>query len=123
MKNAVFAMVFSGILGMGAAGCGSSNSSDKPDTGGAGGAGGAGGGSDPMSQVCDKLETCQTLSTTMSGVTTAADCKQKGSALLTLAPASMLPQIEQMLNGCLAKTDCAEFTGCIKPLVAMIPTQ
>lgn len=119
MKNALFAMVFSVMLGVGAAGCGSSNSSDKPDTGG--GAGGAGGGSDPMGQVCDKLEACQTLSTVSPGITTAADCKATAGAALANVSAGVMPTVNTLLTGCLAQTDCAAFTECMASLFAMMP--
>ena len=104
MKNALFAMVTSGMMAVGLAGCGGSDS-----------------GSDPMSQVCDKLESCQTLSTTLPGLTTAAECKSMGSAALSEAPKDTKSQIDQMLNTCLKQTECAAFTACMKPLVAMMP--
>jgi hypothetical protein len=120
MKNAFFAMVFSVMLGMGAAGCGSGSSSDKPDSGGgAGGAGGGGG--DPMSQVCDKLEACQTLSTVSPGITTAADCKATAGAALSKVSASVMPTVNTLLTGCLEKADCAAFTECMTTLFAMMP--
>jgi hypothetical protein len=127
MKNTIFAMVFSAILGLGAAGCGSSNSSDKGDTGAGVGAGGAGGGgtggtaTDAMGKVCDRLEACGTTSTAMAGMTTAAECKQYGNTMIGKVGAGFSDTITAALNGCLAKTDCTEFTTCMQSLATLMP--
>lgn len=118
MKNAFLAMF---VLAMAAVGCGSSNSNDKPDTGttGAAGAGGGQPAGDPISQVCDKAESCQVLTTLVPTFTTADQCKQVASASLSAAPAELLPQVNQMLTGCLQQPTCEAFTECVKPLLAM----
>ena len=104
MKNALFAMVASGMLAVGLAACGGGDS-----------------GSDPMTQVCDKLESCQAVSTLLPGMTTAAECTAKGDAAFSTAPKEMKSQIDEMLNSCLKQTECAAFTACMKPLVLMMP--
>ncbi len=127
MKNTFFVVVFSAILGLGAAGCGSSNSTDKGDSGAGAGAGGAGGGgtgatpTDAMGKVCDRLEACGTTSTAMAGMTTAAECKQLGETQISKLPANYTDTITTMLNQCLAKTDCAEFTTCMQGLAVLMP--
>jgi hypothetical protein len=100
MKNGFLAMLFSGMMVAGAAGCGSDS------------------GASPMDQACDKLVSCQTLSTVLTGVTTAAECKKTASAKISQAPAEYRDLIDEMINECLKQTDCATFTLCAQQLLS-----
>jgi hypothetical protein len=102
MRNAFFAMVFSGVLVLAVVGCGSSDSSDSRD-GGAGGAGGGGGGGEAITKVCDKLKVCGIL-------TDVTSCTALGKEKMGSATSDQVAAIDQ----CLAK-ECTEFLTCIMP--------
>jgi hypothetical protein len=118
MKNAFLAMF---VLAMAAVSCGSSNSNDKPDTGTTGAGGGQPTG-DAISQVCNKAESCQTLSTLRPELTSAAQCIQTANSLIAAYP-DMRSTVDLALNSCLASTDCAAFTACAKKLLDLMPKQ
>jgi hypothetical protein len=96
MKKTLCTMVFSGLLTLGAAGCG--------------------GGGDPMSDACKKLASCGTLATAMPGASTAAECTEMGKAMLEGAPADVKTMVNDGMEQCLKQTDCAAFTACILAL-------
>ena len=82
---------------------------------------GCGGGSDdPITQACNKLQSCGTISSVMPGVTTAADCVSQGNAMMN-QPGAPKAQIEQGITNCLTYTDCTTFTSCIETLQSSSP--
>jgi hypothetical protein len=97
MKKTLWTMVVSGLLTLGAAGCG-------------------GGGGDPMSDACKKLASCGTLATAMPGATTAEQCTQMGKAMLESAPADVKKMVNDGMEQCLKQADCTAFTACILAL-------
>jgi len=117
MKSAFLALVVSGIMAV--VGCGSGGSSDKGDSGGVGGDPSA---NTPVSQVCDKLVACQTLSTVRPELTTADQCKTMADAALGGYSPDIRSVADQALSTCLAQSDCTAFTTCIQKLFAMMPT-
>jgi hypothetical protein len=96
MKKTLWTMVFSGLLTLGAAGCG--------------------GGSDPMSDACKKLASCGTLATAMPGASTAAECTEMGKAMLETAPDDVKKSVNAGIEQCLKQADCTTFTACIVAL-------
>ena len=101
MKNILWTAAATGLLALCMCGCGGSSD-------------------DPVTQACNKLQSCGTISTVMSGVTTAADCVTEGNAMLN-QPGAPKAQIEQGITSCLTYTDCTTFTSCIKALQSSSP--
>lgn len=101
MKNALFAMA---LMLVGAAGCGGSESS-------------------PMDKACDKLESCQTLSTVFPSAPTAAQCKQAVSSKTSGLTSDVRNAVDQMVTECLKKDDCAAVSSCFSALLLMMPKE
>ena len=87
-------------------------------------AGCGGGGSDPVSDACSKLASCNTVSSVMgSGVTTAAQCAQQGSDMLKSATSDQQSAMKNGIEQCLKQSDCTAFTSCIQDIIPVGGTQ
>jgi len=83
-----------------------------------------GGGSDPVSDACNRLASCNTVSSIMgSGVTTAAQCTQQGNDMLKSASSDQQSTIKNGIEQCLKQSDCSAFTSCIQGIMVVGSTQ
>jgi hypothetical protein len=73
-----------------------------------------------VASTCSKLQSCNDLS--QMDVTTVAQCTANANQQLSQVPSSELTSVVQMLNQCLAQSDCATFTSCINALNVSEPS-
>ena len=74
-----------------------------------------GGGKDYATSVCNKLQSCQSLSL-VNGATTVADCEKTANQQLSALSSSDRTTTEKALDQCLAIQACDGFTSCLSTL-------
>jgi hypothetical protein len=71
-----------------------------------------------VAATCNRLQTCGDLS--LMDVTTVSQCAANANQQLNQVPSSEPTSIVQMLNECLAQSDCATFASCINRISYLI---
>ena len=71
--------------------------------------------SDPVAATCNRLQTCGDLS--LMDVTTVSQCTANANQQMSQVPSNELTSVVQMLNQCLAMSDCTTFANCLDALI------
>ena len=69
----------------------------------------------PVAAICNWLQTCGDLS--LMDVTTVSQCTANANQQMSQVPSSEITSVVQMLNQCLAMSDCTSFASCIAALI------
>jgi hypothetical protein len=73
---------------------------------------GCGGGSDPVTDACNKANSCNLLAT--MGYSSVSACVSDGKASVNASPQKST--IENEISACLKQSDCNVFAACIQAL-------